>query len=179
MKSPQTSNINTKAGFTLIEMVIVISLIAVIGGFGLFFGIDSLRGYSFHSDRDTLVSTLQHARAEAMANICRGKAADCTDGGKPHGVYIDTTNRKYVIFQGATYVSRDSDQDAPIDANNLTTWKGVNEVVFAELSGDAASADSSPDCASEAEPICIIVGDQASRTSVITVNSEGQILWSN
>lgn len=176
MKSP-TAFINKNSGFTLIELVIVISIIIIVGGIGLFFGLDTLRGYSFHSDRDVLVSALQHARAEAMANICRG--SDCDAGGKPHGVYIDTANRKYIIFQGANYASRDSDQDAPVDANSLTTWKGVNEVVFAELSGDASSADSSPDCASEAEPICIILGDQAARTSAITVNSEGQIVWSN
>ncbi|HWA32368.1 MAG TPA: prepilin-type N-terminal cleavage/methylation domain-containing protein [Candidatus Paceibacterota bacterium] len=168
MKSPQTSNINTKAGFTLIEMVIVISLIAVIGGFGLFFGIDSLRGYSFHSDRDTLVSTLQHARAEAMANICRG--TDCADGGKPQGVYIDTSARKFIVFQGTTYDPHD-DNNAPVDYSQNTILPddgSLRTIVFDQLSGNVDA------------PGYITINDATNvHSSKVEISDQGQILWSN
>ena len=57
MKSPTTSRDsksplrkNNQGGFTLIEMIIVLALITIVGGLGLYFGLDNLKGYSFHSD---------------------------------------------------------------------------------------------------------------------------------
>lgn len=182
MKSPTTSTdknrgpvrIAKQSGFTLIEILIVIGIIAVVAGAGVFIDFDSFRGYSFHSDRDILISALQHARAEAVSNICRG--GDCENGGKKHGVKILTD--KYVIFQGNDYNSRDVDYDAFLDASPATGRSGITEVVFAQLSGNASSISSSGDCATLPEPLCIIL-QGGTRSSVITINSEGQILWTN
>lgn len=146
-------------GFTLIEIMVVIGLVSVVLGFGFFFDLDNLRFNSFRGDRDTLVSTLQHTRAEAMANICRGL---CTDG-KPHGVKIFPD--KFVIFQGEDYSSRDTDFDIFLEASSSVVHDGTDEVVFTQLSG-------------KADPGEIIFTSEA-HTSTITINSEGQIIWTN
>jgi Tfp pilus assembly protein FimT len=145
-------------------MLIVISIITIVGGIGLFFGFDALRGYSFHSDRDILISAL---------HICRSTVpADCTTG-KPHGVYIDTTNHKYIIFQGTNYANHlttnDKDYDASLDASASTEYEAgsLNEVVFTQLSGDVSL------------PGFIKIKNTDAHTSQIDINSEGQILWSN
>jgi prepilin-type N-terminal cleavage/methylation domain-containing protein len=165
------ANFRKQAGFTLIEMLVVISLILILGGLTLFFGIDSLRGYSFHSDRDVLVSTLQHARSEAISNICRGDTNKCANGSKPQGVYIDTTNRKFIIFQGSSFVSRDIEQDVSLDFNPGTVFPNdgsIHEIVFTQLSGDVAI------------PGFITITEATdTHTSKIEINKEGQILWSN
>lgn len=165
MKSPTTSKNNR--GFTIIEMLIVVGLISIIGGLGLYLGFDSLRGYSFRSDRDVLVSTLQHARAEAIANVCRGDSSVCSDG-KPHGVKI--LSDKFVIFQGTSYATRDSAYDADIDFNHSTIFPSdgsLTEAVFNRLSGDVDT------------PGFITLNDSGTHESKIEINSEGQILWSN
>ncbi|MDQ5922518.1 MAG: GspH protein [Patescibacteria group bacterium] len=164
MKSQIISRDNK--GFTLIEMVIVLALITIVGGLGLYFGLDSLRGYSFHSDRDVLVSVLQHARSEAISNICRGEG--CTDG-KPHGVFIRPPEhpKSYVIFQGTDYANRDIDYDVVIDASSSTSFSGINEIVFERLSGNAITIGD------------INLVDDRNHTSTISISSMGQILWTN
>ncbi len=155
-------------GFTLIELMIVLSIISLVVGIGLFFDFDSFRGHSFNSDRDTLISALQHARAKAVNNICRGDGSECS-GGKPHGVYIDDLNDKYVIFQGSNY-SSSSPFNVILDASPTMTYEvgSLAKIVFEQLSGNVTSVGD------------IKLKDDASgRTSVITINSEGQIIWTN
>ena len=158
-------------GFTLIEIVIVISIIIIASAFSGFINLDSYRGYSFRSERDTLVSGLQHARAQAIANVCRG--VSCNDG-RSQGVAIrpDDSGSSYVIFQsGSTspeYAQRDSDFDVFLESSkNIVTGGSINEVVFAQLSGNVLN------------PGSIVLTDNAGNSSTIFINSEGQILWTN
>lgn len=141
--------------------MIVVGLIAIVGGLGLYFGFDNFRGYSFHSNRDLLVSALQHARSRAVSNICYGSCSD----GKSHGVYIE--DDQYIIFQGSSYDDRDQEYDAIIETNPGTTHQGMNEVVFAQLKGDADPGEIE------------LENDYNERMSTITINSEGQIIWTN
>ena len=166
------SGIALNSGFTLVEIMVVIVIMMIVGGISIYLGINSFRGYSYHGDRDTLLSALSHARAEAMANICRGNS--CTDG-KPYGVAIRPADypNSYVIFQtennNPTYLGRtleDKDADAPIDA---TLTVSPAEIVFMQESGNTTSNTDTT----------FILTDNTSHTSTITINTEGQILWTN
>ena len=136
-------------------------MLVIISSLGLYYNFSNLHSYSFHGDRDNLVSALQHARSQAVSNICYGA---CTDG-KSHGVYIEED--QYIIFQGVDYASRDEDYDAFIEANPNIEHSGLDEVVFDQLTGDANAGD------------IIITDPTTSRTSTISINSEGQIIWTN
>ena len=136
-------------------------MLVIITSVGLYFDFDNFRSYSFHGDRDTLVSSLQHARSQAVSNICYGTCAD----GKPHGVYIE--DDQYIIFQGSSFATRDAGFDTLIEANPSINHTGLDEVVFDQLTGDATAGD-------------ITLTDPANgRESVISINSEVQILWTN
>jgi len=161
-------------GFTLIELMVVIGLVIIVLSFGLFFDFDSFRSYSFHGDRDTLLSALQHARAEAMANICRGSSSECGEGGKSHGVKI--LDDRYVIFQGETY-NPSSPYNAVLDASLTITHSGISEITFTQLSGNASTEGA--DCETTPTPVCNITLTSGARISTITINSEGQIIWTN
>ncbi|HEY9585496.1 MAG TPA: prepilin-type N-terminal cleavage/methylation domain-containing protein [Candidatus Paceibacterota bacterium] len=152
----------SQAGFTLIEILVVVALLATISGFGLIVGMDSYRGYAFRADRDTLVSLLQRARSQSINNICIG--ASCTNG-KPHGVFIDATSGQYILFQGAAYATRDSVVDEVTGVSPLVKHSGLTEVVFAQLSGDASSTGD------------IILSGTAGQVSTTSVNAVGQIAW--
>ena len=75
----QTNRIKNYSGFTLIEMLVSMGIIILIAGFGLFLSMDFYRGYLFHYEKDLVISILQKARSQSLANIDE----------KPHGVYID------------------------------------------------------------------------------------------
>lgn len=140
----------------------VIGLIAILGSLGLAASMDSYRGYGFRNERDIIVGALQKARSQAMSNMCFG---GCTDG-KPHGVSVQA--QQYTIFQGLTYASRNSGYDETVPAaSNGMQLNGLSEIVFSQLSGHVAN------------PGTITISDQAGRASLVTINSEGQITWTN
>jgi hypothetical protein len=120
--------------------------------FGLIFGVDFYKTYSFDAERNTILSVLQKARSRALNNINQS----------PHGVSFQSNN--YVIFQGASYASRDLNYDQAIPKNPAINASGLSETVFQQLSGEVQSGGD-------------IVLDNGKRTSIISINNEGRINW--
>ena len=143
------------------ELVIVIGLLTAIVGISMLASIDMYRAHLFRGDRDMLIGVLQKARSRAMNNICLGSG--CSDG-KPHGVHFEAG--EYVLFQGTSYSASDP-LNEHFSVNDNVAISGLADVVFSQLSGDAAPEGD------------ITIADDAGHTSVITVNNEGQILWTN
>jgi prepilin-type N-terminal cleavage/methylation domain-containing protein len=163
MASHKTYNRNTPKGFTLIEMVIAIGLLAILASLGLVVSMDNYRGHSFRDERDVVVSALQKARSRAISNVCKGESCD---NGKPHGVFL--RDQEYVIFQGSSYLNRDERYDEVIVSNaGAVELSGVDEIVFSRLSGSVE------------ETGLITVSDKTGRSSDIYINNEGLITWTN
>lgn len=146
----------------MIEVLVVLGMFAIMAGFGLYVNMETYRGSSFHSDRDLLVSLLQHARAQAIANKCGG--SNCSNNGKAHGVAVVGGN--YIIYQGPNYGSRDTAEDAVFSANPSLIRTGATDITFSQL-----TATTSVD-----KTITLAGGG---KTSNITVSTEGQITWTN
>lgn len=146
----------------MIEVLVVLGMFAIMAGFGLYVNMENYRGSSFHSDRDLLVSLLQHARAQAISNKCGG--ANCINNGKAHGVAVVGGN--YVIYQGSNYASRDVSEDAVFSGNPSVTRTGATDISFSQL-----TATTSVD-----KTITLAGGG---KTSDVTVSTEGQIKWTN
>src|SRR5262249_49598881 len=106
----------------------------------------------------------------SINNVCLGSSVICSDG-KSHGVAIKPADHpnSYVVFQTSSdYAGRssdDKDQDATFSASQGSIVSGASEVVFAQLSGTAASST--------------ITTMQGGNTSVISISSDGRIKWSN
>ncbi len=165
MASPK---ICTDRGFTLIEILVVMGMLAIVGGFGLIVSMDSFRNYSFKDERDVIVSALQKARSQSINNMCFG--SNCSDG-KPHGVKI--LPGQYVIFQGPDYIDRDSAVDTVIKSVYApTVVTGFSEVVFSPLSGNASTSPPGSWTVSASD-------SAGSEGSVITVGPEGEIRWTH
>src|SRR5690348_2888046 len=153
-------------GFTLIEILVVLTIFIFLAGLGLFLSLDSYRGSSFRSERDTAVSMLQKARSQAMNNICLG--GSCVNG-LAHGVHF--TASQYVIFQGGIYNSGDTtNQATPVNNSVTITDASGNppaDIIFNQLDGSTSSAAT------------VRVSDNQGHSSDILVNTEGQISWTN
>jgi Tfp pilus assembly protein FimT len=150
---------NYRTGFTAVEVLVIMGMLALVGGFSLIVSLDSYRGSSFRSDRTIFIAVLQRARAQAMSNICNGT---CTDGAA-HGVKV--SGKSLVLFQGSSYASRDTDWDTEFSMN-LAEASGDDEIVFAPLSGNASYATTT-------------LADSMGHVSTTTISSAGQITWTN
>ncbi len=148
-------------GFTLTEVMVVIGLVAIVGGLSLSLSMDDYRSYKFRSERDMFLAILHKARSQSMSNICLGT---CTNG-KPHGVAIISGH--YVIFQGASYAIRDLAQDEITQTNYAVVFSGIPEVVFTELSGDATPSGD------------MTIADTSGHSSTVTITNQGRISWTN
>ncbi len=142
----------TGAGFTLIEILIVIAIFTALATMGVIVGLDSYGRYLFRSDLATAASLLQKARSEAMNNI----------GETPHGVYFnDPAN--FILFYGASYATRNTSFDLAVSRNKTVATSGLTEIVFIPLSGTTAGG-------------AVMLHNGVSNTT-ITVNNEGGINW--
>jgi prepilin-type N-terminal cleavage/methylation domain-containing protein len=139
-------------GFTLYEVLVVIAILAVLSGLGLFASIDFYKSYAFYSERNIVVSAIQKARSQSLANINESK----------HGVYFGTNN--YVIFQGENYDFRSAIYDEIIQTNSLVANSGLTEIVFEQLSGLPSATGT------------IALSDNL-RSSTISIGNEGRINW--
>lgn len=151
-------------GFSLLEVLLVMSLLGIVAGTGLFMSMESLRGYAFRNEREMIVSVLQKARSQALSNLCLGACP--LEAGRPHGVYFGAAG-EYIIFQGDDYNSRDQSADEIIAANSALSYDAASarQVTFAQLSGSVVS------------PGAVKISDSAGRSASIAINGAGQIDW--
>jgi len=146
MRSPNTSSLNR--GFTLIEIVIVIAILAVVMSVGLMLGIDAYRSSLSRSERDQVVALLANARSRAMANVNQSAWGVCTNGSD------------YVLFAGTC---GSGGQTTPIGTGASVVGLASPGVTFAQLSGDTTATT--------------ITVTQQSKVSTIQINAAGTINW--
>lgn len=136
-------------GFTLIEMLIVIGIMAIIASAGIPVVLNLYRDYRMNSEVRLLSSVLERARDKAMNNF----------NGSAHGVFIGSDN--YVIFEGDDYETRNTSQDLIVPRAGAIAISGASELVFEQLSGRTSSTT-------------LILNDGINQ-NFIYINEEGKI----
>jgi len=140
-------------GFTAIEILVVVAIIALLASVGTIMGFDTIGRASVHSERDLFVSLLTSARARALANVNE----------KPHGIRIEPS--KFIIFERSTYGFADP-ADREMNRNSfIVSNPATAEVVFSQLSANVSSGAGQ-----------YILSD-GTQSAVIDINSEGRIDW--
>lgn len=156
-----TPNIKT-GGFSLIELVIAISILTFIFSLGLLLSFDSFNGTIFRSERENIVSALEIARSRSLNNYLETY----------HGVCLDTSSPsspKYINFQGTysplnpsnEYLTANSSVSITSTSNRFSCTNGG--IVFSQLSGETSNIS-----------INIV---QAGRTTIVSTNTAGRIEW--
>ncbi len=140
-------------GFTIWEILLVLGLMAILFSLGLLVSMDFYRQKILGAERDIVVAVLKRARNEAQNNINQSS----------HGVYLGSASN-YVIFQGNTYASRNTNFDEMFSRSGGIVLNGPSELAFSSLDGSSSVSGT----------ISISNGIQ---TSTISVNTEGRIDW--
>jgi len=158
-------------GFTLPEVLIVMTLVAALAGVTYIVSIGSLRSVIRRADTGGLLVALLHARAQAINGMCTGGGMLTCTGAVAQGVHIQTDPNgmveSFIVFQGHSFVA-DDPANAVFFANralHLSPASDFSEVSFAPFSGKASAAGTMR-----------LVDDQG-RSEIVAVGDEGQISW--
>lgn len=117
---------NFKKGFTLIEILLVVGIVAVIFSFSAPYGLRFYRSQLIEEARSNVIEALRRARHYAI--LQKNDSA--------WGVKIDTENSKYILFQGDSYDSRVDIYDEVYDLLTEAVVSGDwTEVVFSKMTG--------------------------------------------
>jgi prepilin-type N-terminal cleavage/methylation domain-containing protein len=140
------------AGFTLLEVLLSIALIAILSGIG----VPIYQSFQNRNDLDIAATTI--AQSIRRAQIL----SQAVDGDVAWGVYVSGGN--IVIFRGASYATRDSIYDEIFDLSTTITPSGISEINFDKLTG--VTQDSGT---------LILTNFNDSRT--ITINEKGMVSY--
>jgi prepilin-type N-terminal cleavage/methylation domain-containing protein len=144
-------------GFTLIELIIVIALMAIVAALSLPFLQTSQVKSDLNSSTQEIVQILRQTQQQAAA----GKNNDSW------GAYFNNGEKSLVIFKGANFANRDTDYDLKIsypDSFSLVTDFGP-EIIFTLHSGLPSPEGQ------------IILSDQNNESKIIIINSLGQVAF--
>ncbi len=146
-------------GFTHIEVIVVVSILAIILSSTLFFNLDSYRADAFRAEAKLLQTILQTTRAEALNNVNQ----------KPHGVaFFPSYYDGYVVFEGTDYAHRQASTSIriPTTYHLVLDPSSPHEIVFSQLSGDANYQGN-----------IVLIDEERHASTSILINYEGNISY--
>ncbi|MEK7184149.1 MAG: prepilin-type N-terminal cleavage/methylation domain-containing protein [Patescibacteria group bacterium] len=116
-----------RQGFTLLEVLLVVSIISVIAGFA----IPVFQSFQVKNDLDIAANTIAASfrRAQTLATS--------SEGDSQWGVHIVTGS--ITLFQGTSFAARNAAYDEVFTVSATITPSGVGDVVFDRLTGEALS----------------------------------------
>lgn len=142
-------------GFTLIELILVVALMALIGGMSAPFFQSFQVSSDLYTYTDTITRTLRRAQVQSIA----GQNANSW------GVYFDTAANTITLFYGNSYAIRDQSYDevtkVPNSFDFTTTFS--DEIFFTIYSGSPSSVGS------------VTLTDQNGGSETVTINTLGLI----
>ena len=155
-------------GFTFIEILVVLAIMASILALGLLVSFDMAKFYAGLSEKDTLISLLENARSKSQNNINQTRNEE----------HVVADPLRYILFECKSEKPQcNSFADAIATAEIVPQYevsleKTSVDILFSQLSGDCVP---SPDFAcKENEPFII---KEAEKVYEIIINEEGRIDW--
>jgi prepilin-type N-terminal cleavage/methylation domain-containing protein len=148
-----------KRGFSLIELVVVLGMLAGVASLTLVISMQSYHSSSFADTQTLLITALYKARSQALSCVCIGTV--CT-AGKAHGVHITPT--QLIIFQGDYFNAADDTNEYIPISNRSVSFSDISDVVFDVLTANALTAGD------------ITLTDTRGRIATVSVGAKGQIL---
>lgn len=140
-------------GFTLVEMLLSIGILAMLAGLSL----PIYQSFYNRNELDITTTNLTSALRRAQT-YARGGHGDSQWG-------VEIQSSAITLFRGSSFASRDTSYDEVSPISTGTSVSGLGEVLFAKLSGAPASTGS----------VTITNVNNESRT--ITINAKGMVSY--
>lgn len=110
-------------GFTLIEMIVVIGIIALLTAVSS----SVYSGFKTHEHLEIATMGVVEAVRHAQANAQAGK------GDSSWGVQV--LPQSFVVFKGGSYAGRDTSTDQEVPLPGGVSTSGLSEIVFEKITG--------------------------------------------
>lgn len=117
-------------GFTLVELLLVVSLMLIMSAFVFPLGFSFYQTQKLDETGSGIISALRRAQMFAVL------------GTHDDAFGVTFTEDAYVVFEGPSYLTRTVSQDEVFPLSTLVEIVGLQEVVFAPLSGEPDSSGS-------------------------------------
>lgn len=115
--------IRNKEAFTLIEMLLVVSIVSIIATFSTAFYSRFINQNSVNNIQDQIISQARKAQTYAMQNKQNAN----------WGIYYSTN--VLTLYSGSSYASRNSSFDETFEFNSNITVTGISDVNFTKNTG--------------------------------------------
>lgn len=139
------------AGFTLMEGLLSIAVIAIIAGIS----IPIYQSFQVRNDLDiATVSTVQTLRRAQVL-------AQAVDGDTSWGISV--LSGSLTLFKGASYAARDTAFDEMFEVPASITPSGLSEIIFTKFTGLPQTTGT------------ITLTSNANETRTITINAKGMV----
>ena len=140
-------------GFTLLEMLLSIAIIAILAGL-------SVPIYqSFEARNDLDIATVTAVQSLRRAQVL----SEAVLNDSSWGVHIATSS--VTIFKGASFTGRDSSYDEQISSAQSVAYSGLSDVVFSKLLGMPSATGT------------IMATSTTNETRTININAKGAISY--
>jgi Tfp pilus assembly protein FimT len=114
-------------GFTLIETLLVVGIIVVVFSFSVPYGLNFYKNQLVNETQINIIDALERARHSAILQK--------NDSNFGLALNKIENSNSYVVFQGADYDNRVTDQDDIYPVISEVVFSGLGEVVFSKLTG--------------------------------------------
>lgn len=141
------------SGFTLLEVLLSVAIIALITGIG----IPIYQSFQTRNDLDIAANTIAQSLRRAQS-LSQASDSDISWG-------LRVQNGSIVLFQGSSYGTRDTTFDEIFDLPQSITPSGVSEIVYSKFFGEPQAIGT------------ITLISDTNETRTITINAKGTITY--
>lgn len=120
------SQFSIQKGYTLVELLLAMSIVGVLFGLTTISLVNAQRSTSVATSEEMLIADLKSQQTKAMNG---------TEGGGGFGVHFDSNNT-YILFNGLTYDITDP-ANSPVSVDDNISFSGNHtEIVFLPVNGE-------------------------------------------
>jgi prepilin-type N-terminal cleavage/methylation domain-containing protein len=151
MTATRHNETGTSQGFTLVEVLLVVALMAMVAGMMVF--ID--RTYIVRNDLDVSTRLVTESLRQAQALAMDGQADS------PWGIRIQSN--MVTVFSGTSYTERNTENDLVQTLPSSVGISGIHEVVFSKLWGEPNTTGN------------VVLSTSVNSSRVVSINAKGSI----